>query len=228
MPPVPEDHADSQVRRFTAQLEKKAKDVEKAGRDKKLRACEALMKRRRQQRLDGLPEEESPSEIASEEDDDSEGDEPWIDTAAVLAHLSDVGSLQGPTDGGLTSRASRAASTPVEEEWGHERSPRRSSTEPAVPAPLVTRPRSHTRSTRSSSRRATTPPPALTSTSSSSARTRGQASAEKTPAASSGAPEVLGKGPEKGLSKEPAGGSSRKPPSSVSRSGGRPLLPLSG
>jgi hypothetical protein len=76
-----------------------------------------LKKRHRQQSLDGLPLEESPSETVSGEDEDSGDDDTGsrYDTATYLAHLLDVQPLLEPI-GGSTSRASREASGPVEEE----------------------------------------------------------------------------------------------------------------
>jgi hypothetical protein len=66
-----------------------------------------LNKRRRQQRLDGLPIKESPSETASEEDEveDSDDDDAgsWYDTATFLAHLPDVRPLLEPISGWSTS-----------------------------------------------------------------------------------------------------------------------------
>jgi hypothetical protein len=86
--------------------EKKEKDVVKTWRNRKIRKHEALLKRHRQQRLEGLPEEESPSETASEEEDYDSDDNnvgSRYDTATFLAHLPDVRSLQGPISGGSTS-----------------------------------------------------------------------------------------------------------------------------
>jgi hypothetical protein len=78
-----------------------------------------LNRRRRQQMLDGLPVEESPSETASEEDvEDSDDDDAGsqYDTATFLAHLPDVRPLLEPISRGLTSQASRAVLAPVEGE----------------------------------------------------------------------------------------------------------------
>jgi hypothetical protein len=75
--------------------------------NRKIHEREALLKCRRQQRLEGLPEEESPSETASEEEDeDSDEDDAGLqyDTATSLAHLPDVRSLQGPVGGGRLPR----------------------------------------------------------------------------------------------------------------------------
>jgi hypothetical protein len=81
---------------------------------------EALNKRRRQQSLEGLPIEESPSETVSGEDEDEDSDDDdarsWYDTATFLAHLPDVRPLLEPISGGSTSQASRAVSAPVEGE----------------------------------------------------------------------------------------------------------------
>jgi hypothetical protein len=118
-PPVPEDHAAREVRHLSAAQEKKEKDAVKTWRGQKIHEREALLRRRRQQWLEGLPEEESPSETASEEESDDSDDNDvgsWYDTATFLMHLPDVRSLQGPVSEGSTSQASRAASAPVEGE----------------------------------------------------------------------------------------------------------------
>jgi hypothetical protein len=96
LPPVPEDHAARQVRHLSAAQEKKEKDAVKTRRKRKIHEREALLKCRRRQRLEGLPIEESPSEMASEEEDeDSEEDDAgsWYDTVTFLAHLPDLRSL---------------------------------------------------------------------------------------------------------------------------------------
>jgi hypothetical protein len=104
-PLVPEDHAARQVRRFSVAQEKKEKDATKKRCNRKILEREAFIKRRRQQRLEGLPEEESLSETALEEEDDSDDNDAGsrYDTATFLAHLPDVWSLQGPVGGGSTS-----------------------------------------------------------------------------------------------------------------------------
>jgi hypothetical protein len=53
---------------------KEEKDIAKKRQVRKTLEQEALKKRRRQQSLDGLPLEESPSETVSREDDDSGDD----------------------------------------------------------------------------------------------------------------------------------------------------------
>jgi hypothetical protein len=81
---------------------------------------EALNKRRRQQSLEGLPIEESPSEmvLGEDEDEDSDDDDARLryDTVTFLAHLPDVRPLLEPISGGSTSPASRAVLAPVEGE----------------------------------------------------------------------------------------------------------------
>jgi hypothetical protein len=57
--------------------QKKEKDAAKKHQVRKALEQEALKKRCRQQSLDGLPLEESPSEIVSGEDDDSGDDDAW-------------------------------------------------------------------------------------------------------------------------------------------------------
>jgi hypothetical protein len=76
----------------------------KKRRNRKILEHEALIKRCRQQRLEGLPEEESPSEMASGEEDDGDDDaESRYDTVTTLAHLPNVRFLQEPAGGGSTS-----------------------------------------------------------------------------------------------------------------------------
>jgi hypothetical protein len=157
-PPVLEDRTARQVRRLST-AQKKEKDTTKTRRNRKIREHEALLKRHRQQRLEGLPEEESPSETASEEEDGyNNEDDPGsrYDTATFLVHLPDVRSLQGPIGGGSTSQASRAASALVEgkEERAKgralERPLERRSTEPGVPSTSAA-PRTRARSPHTSS-----------------------------------------------------------------------------
>jgi hypothetical protein len=117
-PSVLEDHAAREVRSLSAAQEKE-KDVTKTWRDWKICEHEVLLKRRHQQRLKGLPEEESHSELASEDKGDDSDDNDarsWYDTTTFLTHLPNVRSLQGPVGGGSTSQASRVASALVEGE----------------------------------------------------------------------------------------------------------------
>jgi hypothetical protein len=118
-PSVPKDHAAQEVRRLSVAQQKKEKDTVKMRCDRKIGEHEALLKHRRQQRLEGLREEESPSETTSEEESDDSDDNDagsWYNTVTFLAHLPDVWSLQGPIGGGSTSRVLRAASAPVKTE----------------------------------------------------------------------------------------------------------------
>jgi hypothetical protein len=61
-PPVLEDQAAQEARRLSAAQKKEEKDVAKKCQVKKALEREALNKHRRQQSLEGLPIEESPSE----------------------------------------------------------------------------------------------------------------------------------------------------------------------
>jgi hypothetical protein len=95
------------VRCLSAALKKKEKDAAKKRQIRKALEHEALNRHCRQQRLMGLPIEDSPSKMASEEDEDEgsadNGAESRFDTTTFLAHLPDVRSLQGPVGGGSTS-----------------------------------------------------------------------------------------------------------------------------
>jgi hypothetical protein len=156
-PLVPEDHAAQEVRRLSTAQEKKEKDAAKTRRDRKIRELEVLLKCRRQQRLEGLPEEKSPSEMASEEESDDSDDNDAgsrYDTVTFLAHLPDMRSLQGPVVGGLTSQASRATLVPVEGEEersegrAHEGPSEKRSVEPEVLPTTLAAPRTRARSPR--------------------------------------------------------------------------------
>jgi hypothetical protein len=106
-PPVPKDRVAREVRRLSVAQEKKEKDAVKTRCDRKIHEREALLKRHRQQRLEGLPEEESPSESVSEEESDDSDDNDAgsrCDTMTFLAHLPDVRSLQGLVGGGRLPR----------------------------------------------------------------------------------------------------------------------------
>jgi hypothetical protein len=76
---------------------KKEKDVAKKRQIRKALEREVMNRCCREQRLEGLPVEESLSETASEEDEDEDSDdngaESWYDTMIFLAHLPDVRSL---------------------------------------------------------------------------------------------------------------------------------------
>jgi ribosome biogenesis protein Tsr3 len=91
-PPVLEDRVAWEARRLLAAQKEEEKDAAKKCQVCKTLEQEALKKRRRQQSLDGLPLEESPSETVSREDDDSDDDNAWsrYDTATSLADLPDV------------------------------------------------------------------------------------------------------------------------------------------
>jgi hypothetical protein len=57
LPPVPEDAVDRAARRVAAEKKKEKKDAEKAQARERMRARDALERRRRRQERDGLPRE---------------------------------------------------------------------------------------------------------------------------------------------------------------------------
>ena len=61
LPPILEDARRRAINRAHAEAQKKRKDAKVAKRTKQILACEKLDERRRQQRRDDLPLEESPS-----------------------------------------------------------------------------------------------------------------------------------------------------------------------
>jgi hypothetical protein len=85
-----------------AAQKKEEKDAAKKRQVHKALEQEALKKRCRQQSLDGLTLEESPSETVSREDDDSDDDDAWsrYDTVTFLAHLPNVQPFLEPIGGG--------------------------------------------------------------------------------------------------------------------------------
>jgi hypothetical protein len=142
-PPVLEDRTAREARRISVAQKKGEKDAAKKRQVRKALEHEALNKRHRQQSLEGLPIDESPSETVSGEDEDEDSDDDdarsWYDTATFLAHLPDVRPLLDPIGGGSTSQASRAVSVPVEGEGEpaegrvQERPLERGSASPRVP-----------------------------------------------------------------------------------------------
>ena len=87
-PPVPEDAGQRAINRAHADAQKKRKDAKAAKRTKHILAREALDKRRRQQRKDGLPLEESPSTSLSTEA--SDGNDKGEGGRGPLDHLPNI------------------------------------------------------------------------------------------------------------------------------------------
>ena len=87
-PLVPEDARRRAINRAHAEAQKKWKDAKVAKRSKQILAHEKLDERRRQQRKDGLPLEESPSLSLST--DASDGDDEGEMGRGPLDHLPDV------------------------------------------------------------------------------------------------------------------------------------------
>jgi hypothetical protein len=89
LPPVPEDAVDRAAWRVAAEKKKEKKDAKKARARERMRAQDALERRRRKQERDGLPREPSPE--TPDDDDDDEDD----DMAARLGLSSDLRLSQG-------------------------------------------------------------------------------------------------------------------------------------
>ena len=87
-PPIPEDVRRRAINRAHADAQKKRKDAKAAKRTKQILARKELDKRRRQQRKDGLPLEESPSTSLLAEA--SDGDDEGKGGRGPLDHLPDV------------------------------------------------------------------------------------------------------------------------------------------
>ena len=86
-PPVPKDAQRRAMNRAYAEEQKKKKDAKVARRTKRILEREKLDARRRQQRLDGLPLESSPSLSVS----DSSGDDGEVEEGkGTLDHLPNV------------------------------------------------------------------------------------------------------------------------------------------
>jgi hypothetical protein len=74
-PPLSEDRAAREARCLSVAQKKEEKDTAKKRQVKKALEREALKKRCRQQSLEGLSIEESPSEMVSREDEDNSNDD---------------------------------------------------------------------------------------------------------------------------------------------------------
>lgn len=107
LPPVPEDAVDRAARRVAAEKKKEKKDAKMARARERMRARDALEKRRRRQERDGLPREPS-SETPDDDDDDDD------DMAARLGLSPDLLLGQGSSSqppSGLASSVSRAGAS---------------------------------------------------------------------------------------------------------------------
>jgi hypothetical protein len=116
LPPVLEDAVDRATRRVAAEKKKEKKDAEKARARERMRAHEALERRRRRQERDGLPRELSPE--TPDDDDDDEDDD-------MAAHLGlspdlrlDQGSSSQPPSGLAPSVSGAGTSRSRSEERG--------------------------------------------------------------------------------------------------------------
>jgi hypothetical protein len=93
-PPVPEDAAGQTTCRLAAEMDKERQDTEKARARERMRAREALEKRRRRQARDGLPLEPS-LDTPDDDDDDDDDDDEDDDMAARLGLSLDTRLGQG-------------------------------------------------------------------------------------------------------------------------------------
>jgi hypothetical protein len=91
LPPVPEDAVDRAAWRVAVEKKKEKKDAKKARARERVRAWDALERRRRKQERDGLPREPSPETPDDDDDDDDEDD----DMAARLGLSPDLRLGQG-------------------------------------------------------------------------------------------------------------------------------------
>jgi hypothetical protein len=96
LPPVPEDAVDRVARRVAAEKKEEKKDVKKAWARERVRARDALERRRRKQERDGLPREPSPETPDDDDDDDDEDD----NMAARLGLSPDLRLVRAPRGGG--------------------------------------------------------------------------------------------------------------------------------
>jgi hypothetical protein len=92
LPPVPEDAVDRAAWRVAAEKKKEKKDAKKARARERMRARDALERRRWRQERDGLPREPSPE---TPDDDDDDDDEENDDMAAHLGLSPDLRLGQG-------------------------------------------------------------------------------------------------------------------------------------
>jgi hypothetical protein len=119
LPPVPEDAVDRAARRVAAEKKKEKKDAKKARAHERMRARDALERRRRKQERDGLPRE--PSSETPDDDDDGDDDED-DDMAAHLGFNPDLrlgqGSSSQPPSGLAPSVSGAETSGSRSEEQG--------------------------------------------------------------------------------------------------------------
>jgi hypothetical protein len=92
LPPVPEDAVDRAAWRVAAKKKKEKKDAKKARARERMRARDALERRRWRQERDGLPREPSPETPDDDDDDDDEEDD---DMATHLGLSPDLRLGQG-------------------------------------------------------------------------------------------------------------------------------------
>jgi hypothetical protein len=87
LPPVPEDTVDRAAQRVAVERKKEKKDAKKARIRERMRAWDALERRRRKQERDGLPREPS---LETPDDDNDDDDDEDDDMAARLGLSPDM------------------------------------------------------------------------------------------------------------------------------------------
>jgi hypothetical protein len=107
LPPVLEDAVDRAARRVAAEKKKEKKDTEKARAPERMRARDALERRRWRQERDGLPREPSPETPDEDDDDDDDEDDNMVAHLGLSPDLRlGQGSSSQPS-GGLAPSVSR-------------------------------------------------------------------------------------------------------------------------
>jgi hypothetical protein len=119
LPRVPEDPIDRAARRVATEKKKEKKDAEKAWARERMRARDALEKRRRWQERDGLPREPSPETPDDDDDDDDDEDDNMAARLGLSPYLRlGQGSSSQPPRGSAPSASGARTSRSRSEERG--------------------------------------------------------------------------------------------------------------
>jgi hypothetical protein len=118
LPPVLEDAVDRAAWRVAAEKKKEKKDAKKAQARERMRARDALGRRRRRQERDGLPREPSPEMPNDDDDDDDDEDD---DMAARLGLSPDLRLGQGSSSQPPSGPAPTVSRAGTSRSWSEER-----------------------------------------------------------------------------------------------------------